>query len=94
MADNLQSSSELADYHAVNDQVMQDPRYLAARADMAARIRAYERSIINDANLSDDEYHRLSTHFGYELTKQLYRNTSHLFEEARAARSRHLAEGA
>ena len=87
MPESLLADSRLADYHAVNDQVMQDPRYIAARAEVAGRIRAYERSIIDDSKVSDDEYHRLTSDYSYELTKQLLRETFYLFEEARAART-------
>lgn len=59
----------------VYDLVMADARYIEARAQMAGRIRAYDRSIIDDPAISDDEYNHLSTEYGVEQIRELFRES-------------------
>lgn len=73
------------DPNAVGAWVTNDPRYIAARAEMAGRVRAFDRKMIDDPNISDDDYNQRSGNFSYEQCKQLFRDTQYLYPEAHAA---------
>ncbi|HZM79927.1 MAG TPA: hypothetical protein VFC19_29695 [Candidatus Limnocylindrales bacterium] len=58
-----------------SDEFHQHAWFLAARSAMAARIRRYDLSLINDPDVSDEEFDARSTEFGYQQTRQLLLDT-------------------
>jgi len=58
-----------------SDEFYQHPWFLAARSAMSTRIRRHDLSLIDDPDVSDEEFNARSTEFGYQQTRQLLIDT-------------------
>lgn len=57
------------------DEWYEDPWYVAARSAMATRIRQNDLSMIDDPDVSDEQFNTLSDESGYQQTRQLFTET-------------------
>ncbi len=58
-----------------SDGFYENSTYMAARAAMATRIRQYALVLIDNPAVSDDQFHHLTSEFGYQQTRQLFTET-------------------
>lgn len=69
------SSATTRSTRSVPDGFYDNPWYVAARCAMATRIRQFDMSMIDDPDVSDEQFHTRSDDFSYRQTRQLFIET-------------------